>query len=219
MAARGRQHPACGGQQRAVTRSQLRALDLTTQNVQLMAQLEQLDVLDVDASAAAKQQLQQRHEEQVDDRQDHRAILSGTAATPTFQGRPAFWHPSRRPGSHKVSGDSRGDDGRPLPGTPRRLGNPHSHAQGPSRPEPRGLVRSSGASACWEEVETPVSGRFRQRTAIRRRRLIRPCKSGVREDRARAPGARPELVPSGSVDRDPSFPPALRKGAALWSRG
>jgi hypothetical protein len=59
MAARGRQQPACGGQQRAVTWSQLRALDLTTQNVQLMAQQEQLDVLDVDASAAAKQQPQQ----------------------------------------------------------------------------------------------------------------------------------------------------------------
>src|SRR5256885_15736764 len=78
MAARGRQQPACGGQQRAVTRSQLRALDLTTQNVQLMAQHEQLDVLDVDASAAAKQQLQQRHEDQVDERPDHRAILSGS---------------------------------------------------------------------------------------------------------------------------------------------
>jgi hypothetical protein len=38
MAARGRQQPACGGQKRSVTRSQLRALDLTTQNVQLMAQ-------------------------------------------------------------------------------------------------------------------------------------------------------------------------------------
>ena len=57
MAAPGRQQPACGGQQRAVTRSQLRALDLTTQNLQLMAQHEQLDVLGVDASAAAKQQL------------------------------------------------------------------------------------------------------------------------------------------------------------------
>jgi hypothetical protein len=94
MTASRRQQPACGGQNRAVTRSQLRALDLTTQNVQLVAQHEQLDVLDVDASAAAKQQLQQRHEDHVDERQDHRAILSGTPATPTFQGRPAYWHPS-----------------------------------------------------------------------------------------------------------------------------
>jgi hypothetical protein len=96
MAARGRQQPACCGQHRAVTRSQLRTFDLTTQNVQLMAQQEQLDVPDVNASAAAKQQLQQRHEDQIDERQDHRAILSGTPATPAFQGRPAFWHPSGR---------------------------------------------------------------------------------------------------------------------------
>jgi hypothetical protein len=61
-----------------VTRSHLRALDLTTHDVQLMAQHEQLDVLDVDASAAATQQRQQRHEDQVDERQDHRAILPGT---------------------------------------------------------------------------------------------------------------------------------------------
>jgi hypothetical protein len=58
IAARRRQQPACGGQQRAVSRPQLRALDLTTQYLQLVAQQEQLDVLDVDASAAAKQQLQ-----------------------------------------------------------------------------------------------------------------------------------------------------------------
>jgi hypothetical protein len=68
MATRGRQQPACGGQQRPVTRSQLRALALTTQNLQLMAQQEQLDVLDVDASAPTKQQLQQRHEDQVHER-------------------------------------------------------------------------------------------------------------------------------------------------------
>ena len=43
-------------------------LDLPTQNVQVMAQQEQLDVLPVHASAAAKQQLQQRHEDQVDER-------------------------------------------------------------------------------------------------------------------------------------------------------
>jgi hypothetical protein len=47
----------------------------------------------------------------------------------------------RRPGSHKVSGDSRGDDGRALSVTPWRAGNPHSHARGPSSAEPRGLVR------------------------------------------------------------------------------
>jgi hypothetical protein len=44
-----------------------------------MAQHEQLKVLDLDAPAA-KQQLQQRNERQVDERQDHRTILSAPAA-------------------------------------------------------------------------------------------------------------------------------------------
>jgi hypothetical protein len=95
MAAPGRQQPACGGQQRAVTRSQLRALDLTTQNLQLMAQHEQLDVLGVDASAAAKQQLQQRHEDQVDERQDHRTILSGTTCDADVPGQTSILAPFR----------------------------------------------------------------------------------------------------------------------------
>ena len=51
-----------------------------------MAQHEQLHVLDLDAPAAAKQQLQQRDEGQVDERQDHRTILSAPA-TPELPGR------------------------------------------------------------------------------------------------------------------------------------
>ena len=50
----GRQ-PGCRGKQRAVTRAQLRALDLTTQDLELMAQHEQLDVLDVNGPPAADQ--------------------------------------------------------------------------------------------------------------------------------------------------------------------
>jgi hypothetical protein len=65
MATSGRQQPTRRREQRAASRVQLRALDLTTQNVQLMAQQEQVDVVDVDASAAEKQQLQQRHDEQM----------------------------------------------------------------------------------------------------------------------------------------------------------
>jgi hypothetical protein len=57
VAARRRQQPGCAGKQRPVTRSQRRAPDLTTQNVHLMAQHEQLDVLDLDAPATAKQHL------------------------------------------------------------------------------------------------------------------------------------------------------------------
>ena len=102
MAARGRQQPACGGQQRAVARSQLRALDLTAQDLELMAQHEQLDVLDVYASAAAKQQLQQRHEDQVDERQDHRTILSGTACDADVPGQTSVLAPFTR-GEHEDS--------------------------------------------------------------------------------------------------------------------
>jgi len=80
-ACRGRQ-PGCRGKQRAVARVQLRALDLTAQDLELMAQHEQLDVLDVNAPAAADQQPQQRHEREVDERQGHRAILSGLAHSP-----------------------------------------------------------------------------------------------------------------------------------------
>jgi hypothetical protein len=60
-----------------------------------MAQHEQLKVLDLDAPTTAKQQLQQRNERQVDERQDHRTILSAPA-TPELPGRSRFWHPSGR---------------------------------------------------------------------------------------------------------------------------
>jgi hypothetical protein len=92
-AACGRQQPACRGKQRAVTRAQLPALDLTTQDFELMAQHEQLDVLDVNGPAAAHQQPQQRHEREVDERQRHRAILSGLAQSPRSTGS-KFWRPS-----------------------------------------------------------------------------------------------------------------------------
>jgi hypothetical protein len=59
-----------------------------------MAQHEQLKVLDLDAPATAKQQLQQRNERQVDERQDHRTILSAPA-TPELPVGSGFWHPSR----------------------------------------------------------------------------------------------------------------------------
>jgi hypothetical protein len=61
-----------------------------------MAQHEQLNVLDLDAPAAAKQHLQQRNERQLDERQDHRTNLSAPA-TPEPPGRSEFWHPSGDP--------------------------------------------------------------------------------------------------------------------------
>ena len=53
LAACGRQQPTRRGKERAVTRAQLRTLDLTTQDRELMAQYEQLDVLEVNGPAAA----------------------------------------------------------------------------------------------------------------------------------------------------------------------
>jgi hypothetical protein len=90
LAACGRQQPGCRGKQRAVTRAQLRALDVTAQDLELMAQHEQLDVLDVNGPAAADQQLQQRYEREVDERQGHRAILSGARAKPAIEPHQSF---------------------------------------------------------------------------------------------------------------------------------
>jgi hypothetical protein len=55
-----------------------------------MAQYEQLDVLDVNAPAAADKQPQQRHERELDERQGHRAILSGARATPASNPHQSF---------------------------------------------------------------------------------------------------------------------------------
>jgi antibiotic biosynthesis monooxygenase (ABM) superfamily enzyme len=71
-----------------------------------MAQHEQLDVLDLDAPAA-KQQLQQGNERQVDERQDHRTILSAPD-TPELPGRSEFWHLSRRPCAQSAQRRRRG---------------------------------------------------------------------------------------------------------------
>jgi hypothetical protein len=62
MAAPGREQAACGGEEGAVTRSQPRALDLAAQDIQLMAQNQQLDVLALRGAAAPSQQLQQGDE-------------------------------------------------------------------------------------------------------------------------------------------------------------
>ena len=58
VAASGRQQLTRRGKQRAVTRAQLRTVDLTTQDRELMAQHKQLDVLEVTGPAAADQQPQ-----------------------------------------------------------------------------------------------------------------------------------------------------------------
>ena len=50
-------------------------LDLTTQDIELMAQHDQLDVLDVRGAAAPNQQLQEGDEGELDEREEHRAML------------------------------------------------------------------------------------------------------------------------------------------------
>jgi hypothetical protein len=50
-------------QQRVVTCAQLRTVDLTTQDRELMAQHKELDVLEVNGPATADQQPQQRGEQ------------------------------------------------------------------------------------------------------------------------------------------------------------
>jgi hypothetical protein len=57
LAASWQQQPTRRGKQRAVTRAQLRTLDLTTQDLDLMAQRKQLDILEVYVPPAADQQL------------------------------------------------------------------------------------------------------------------------------------------------------------------
>ena len=74
-AARRRELAACSGEERAVTGSQLWALDLTTQDIQLVAQHDQLDVLDLRGPAATNQQLQQGDEDEIDEGDQHRAML------------------------------------------------------------------------------------------------------------------------------------------------
>jgi hypothetical protein len=59
-----------------------------------MAQHQQLKVADLDAPATAKQQLQQRNERQVDERQDRRTILSAPA-TPQLPARSGVLAPFR----------------------------------------------------------------------------------------------------------------------------
>jgi hypothetical protein len=76
VATSGRQQPAHRSKQRPIAGTQRRTLALPAQDLELMTQHEQLEVLDVNAPAAGDQQLQQRHERAVHEREGHRVILS-----------------------------------------------------------------------------------------------------------------------------------------------
>jgi hypothetical protein len=87
-----------------------------------MAQQEQLDVLDISASAAAKPQLQQRHEDQVDERQDHRTILSVTACDADVPRQTGVLTPFGEPGGHPAAAHGSGSRLRSGGGFLGRLG-------------------------------------------------------------------------------------------------
>jgi hypothetical protein len=62
VAARTRKQAARRREENTVSRSQRRALDLAAENLELMAQHDQLDVLDLHGAVAPNQQLQEGDE-------------------------------------------------------------------------------------------------------------------------------------------------------------
>jgi hypothetical protein len=58
-------------EQGTITRAKLRPSDLSTQNLQLVAQDQQLDVLDIQATATPNERAQQRPERDVEEREGH----------------------------------------------------------------------------------------------------------------------------------------------------
>jgi len=75
----GRQQAARRREQRAVTWSESRPLNLTAEDIELMAQHDQLDVLHVRGAATPSQQLQEGDKGEVDEGEEHRAMLSEPA--------------------------------------------------------------------------------------------------------------------------------------------
>jgi hypothetical protein len=93
MAAPGWKQPGGGGEEGTVGGSQPRALDLAAQHPELMAQHDQLEVLGLGGAAAANQQLQQGDEGEIDEGEEHLAMLPETTRA-SAQLRSGFWHPS-----------------------------------------------------------------------------------------------------------------------------
>jgi hypothetical protein len=65
--------------QRAINRLELRPPDLAAQNLKLMAEHQQLDVLDLRATAAANEQTEQSPNSEVEEGEEHAAILAAAA--------------------------------------------------------------------------------------------------------------------------------------------
>src|SRR5207247_9740650 len=73
-----REQTSRGGEQGAVGRAQPWALDLAAQDPQLMPEHDQLDVLGGGRTPAADHQLQKKDECEVDEGEEHRAMLAGS---------------------------------------------------------------------------------------------------------------------------------------------
>ena len=160
MAARGRQQTTGRGYQRAVTRSQLRTLDLPTQDLELMAQHEQLDVLDVNVPAAADQQLQQRHEGEVGERHEHHAILPGPHDKPAVK-------PDQRFGTLQGLSRTRRAGGRTQTSRTAAPTTLQTTTQPPPEP-PAALTRRSAAARPQRPARRTRSRRFQPGRVARR---------------------------------------------------
>jgi hypothetical protein len=86
---------AGGGQQRPVNDPQLRAHDLAAQDLELVAQHQQLDVLDVQAAAATQERAQQRPHRKVRNETTMPPILPTPAPTPADMNIGALHEPPR----------------------------------------------------------------------------------------------------------------------------
>jgi hypothetical protein len=79
------------GEQRAISGAKLRPRHLATQYLELVAQDQQLEILDVQATATADDRAQQRPEREVEEREGHTGHR--LSARPE-QARHDYWHPS-----------------------------------------------------------------------------------------------------------------------------
>ena len=81
----------CGCQQGPVRRAELRPRDLPAQDLELVAQHQQLDVLHVEAAAATNKRAEQSPHGEVEEREGHAADPPGPRAN---ERRHQFWRPS-----------------------------------------------------------------------------------------------------------------------------
>jgi hypothetical protein len=113
-ARRARKMASCGRQQGAINRPEFRPHDLPAQDLQLVAQHQQLNVLHMQAATATNKRAEQRPHSEVEKRESHAA--DPPSPRPTKR-RHEYWRPSadrtwaRRPLSQAESSDHRARPG------------------------------------------------------------------------------------------------------------